>query len=87
MHRVMIRSTLTEARGCRCDGHGEATLLPCLYLLMAKGDLCSHVMVSVGAVELVVSGTLGSLNNVLRSLRCMGTVDYNSCSHVTLVLT
>lgn len=64
--------------GCRCDGHGEATLLPCSYLLMAKGDLCSLVMVSVGAVELVVSDTLillvlqhsffwgGSLNNVLR---------------------
>ena len=36
------------------------------------------VIVYVGAVELVVSGTLPCLNNALRSLRYMGAVDYNS---------
>ena len=45
---------------------------------MAKLDLRFKVIVYVGAVELVVSGTLPCLNNALRSLRYMGAVDYNS---------
>jgi hypothetical protein len=85
---MQVQHTLEEA--CRAyatqvaqvhHGHtriqynrGRSCLLMPTSVLMPTDD----VIVYVGAVELVVSGTLACLSIALRSLRYMGAVDYYS---------